>query len=191
MGAQGNGCTWPKADRLLKIESDPLRSSESFASLYAAMTAIGIIDIYYALQRRAWRLVRPRTRGVKVMVFNADGELALIRNSYGRPDLFVLPGGGVRPFERPVMAAAREVREELGLVVMGIKFRSRHSSQAEGKRDEIHLFEALVDGRPEVDDFEVEEVRFVSLENLPAATSPATRRRIDEYLGRKVADGSW
>lgn len=89
------------------------------------------------------------------------------------------------------MAAAREVREELGLVVMGIKFRSRHSSQAEGKRDEIHLFEALVDGRPEVDDFEVEEVRFVSLENLPAATSPATRRRIDEYLGRKVADGSW
>ena len=155
------------------------------------MTAIGIIDIYYALQRRAWRLVRPRTRGVKVMVFNADGELALIRNSYGRPYLFVLPGGGVRPFEKPLMAAEREVREGLGLEVIGIKFRSRHSSQAEGKRDEIHLFEALVDGRPEVDDFEVEEVRFVSLENLPAATSPATRRRVDEYLGRQVADGSW
>ena len=155
------------------------------------MTAMRLIDIYYALQKRAWRLIRPRTRGVKVMVFNADGELALIRNSYGRSDLFVLPGGGVRPLEVPALAAAREIREELGLEVTEIKFRSRHSSLAEGKRDEIHLFEAFVDGRPDVDEFELEEARFVSLENLPSATSPATRRRIDEYLGRREPDGSW
>jgi 8-oxo-dGTP pyrophosphatase MutT (NUDIX family) len=104
----------------------------------AAMTAIRIIDIYFALQKRAWRIIRPRTRGVKVMAFNADGELALIRNSYGRSDLFVLPGGGVRPFEGLALAAAREIREELGVEVTQIRFRSRHSSQAEGKRDEIH-----------------------------------------------------
>lgn len=155
------------------------------------MTAIRIFDIYYALQKRAWRLIRPRTRGVKVMVFNADGKLALIRNSYGRSDLFVLPGGGVRPLEMPALAAAREIREELGLEVTEIKFRSHHSSLAEGKRDEIQLFEAFVDGRPDVDEFELEEARFVSLEDLPSATSPATRRRIDEYLGRRKPDGSW
>lgn len=125
------------------------------------------------------------------MVFNADGELALIRNSYGRSDLFVLPGGGVRPFEAPALAAAREIREELGIEVTQITFRSRHSSQAEGKRDEVYLFEAFADSRPDVDEFELEEARFVSLEDLPLATSPATRRRIDEYLGRREPDGSW
>ena len=158
---------------------------------FEAMSSIRIIDIAYALQRRVWRLFRPRTRGVKVMAFNAAGELALIRNSYGRSDLFVLPGGGVRPFEEPARAAARDIREELGLQVSELKFRSRHSSEAEGKRDEIYLFEARVGGPPEVDRFELEEARFVSLDKLPATTSPATRRRVDEFLGLRAPDGNW
>ena len=156
-----------------------------------AMAANGIAGILYALQKRAWRLFRPRTRGVKVMLFNGSGKLMLIRNSYGRSDLFLLPGGGARPFELPAAAAAREVREELGLEMAGLKFRSLHRNSAEGKRDEIHLFEAVVDGAPRLDKFEIEEARFVTLEDLPSTTSPATRRRIDEYLGRRRPDGSW
>jgi 8-oxo-dGTP pyrophosphatase MutT (NUDIX family) len=125
------------------------------------------------------------------MLFNASGELVLIRNSYGLSDLFVLPGGGVRPFEKPAAAATREIKEELGLDMARLKLRSLYWSSAEGKRDEIHLFEALVEGAPEVDDFEVEEARFVALEDLPLTTSPATRRRIDEYLGRREPDDRW
>ena len=48
----------------------------------------------YRLQRLAWRLLRPRTRGVKVMLFNEAGELLLVRHSYGDTGLFLLPGGG-------------------------------------------------------------------------------------------------
>jgi 8-oxo-dGTP pyrophosphatase MutT (NUDIX family) len=155
------------------------------------MPANRIMDILYVLQKSAWRVFRPRTRGVKVMLFNANSELVLIRNTYGRSDHFVLPGGGVRPFENPAVAAAREVEEELGLAVSELKLRSRHSSSFEGKRDEIHLFEAVVEGAPELDQFEVKEARFVGLECLPSATSPATRRRIEEYLGRREPDGSW
>jgi 8-oxo-dGTP pyrophosphatase MutT (NUDIX family) len=150
-----------------------------------------IIAFAYEVQKRAWRLLRPRTRGVKVMVFNANGELALIRNSYGRSDLFVLPGGSVRPFEDPELAAAREIREELGLEVRRVRFRSRHSSVAEGKRDDIHLFEAVADSPLQMDDFELEEARFISLDKLPSTTSPATRRRIEEYLGTRELDGTW
>ena len=156
-----------------------------------AMAGRRIIDIIYALQRVLWQVVRPHTRGVKIMLFNANGELALIRNAYGRSDLFVLPGGGVRLFEEPAKAAAREVKEELGLDITKLEFRSQHLSLDEGKRDEIHLFEALVHGTPQMDKFELEEIRFVAPDNLPSATSPATRRRIEEYLGHRALNGSW
>ena len=150
-----------------------------------------IIDVIFALQKAVWKMVRPQTRGVKVMLFNANDELALIRNAYGRSDLFVLPGGAIRPFEEPAHAAVREVKEELGLEITRLKLRSQHSTSAEGKRDEIYLFEALVHGTPQLDKFEVEEVRFAPLEDLPSATSPATRRRIEEYLGQRALDGNW
>ncbi len=155
------------------------------------MAANNMINRVYALQKWAWRIVRPRTRGVKVMLFNTNGELILIRNAYGRSDLFVLPGGGIRPFENPATAAAREVKEELGFEITELKFRSQHSTSAEGKRDEIHLFEGLVNGEPQMDDFELEDARFVGLQNLPSATSPATRRRIEEYLGERKPSGTW
>jgi 8-oxo-dGTP pyrophosphatase MutT (NUDIX family) len=150
-----------------------------------------LLNRIYAVQKVAWRVLRPRTRGVKVMLFNADGEMILIRNSYGRSDLFVLPGGGVRPFEAPAKAAAREVREELGLHVTQVRLRSQHASEAEGKRDAIHLFEGRVDGVPRLRGIELEEACYVALDALPPATSPATRRRIDEYLGIREPDGRW
>lgn len=125
------------------------------------------------------------------MLFNHNGELALVRNSYGNRELFVLPGGGIRPLEKPSEAAKREIKEELGVIVATVKFRSCHSSAAEGKRDEVHLFEALVDSDLKIDGTEVLEARFASLDNLPKTTSPATRRRIEEYLGMREPDGYW
>lgn len=41
------------------------------------------MQLVYRAQKLLWRLFRPHTRGVKVMLFNADGEILLIRNSYG------------------------------------------------------------------------------------------------------------
>ena len=173
------------------FESAPLRTSASWANKLAAMTRKRLLDVAYMLQKSMWRLARPRTRGVKVMLFNADGELALIRNSYGHSDIFVLPGGGIGLFEQPAVAARREIREELGVETEELVLRSRHSSTAEGKRDEIHLFEARVRGTLNIDRVEIAEARFASLADLPQSTSPATRRRIDEFLGLREADGSW
>lgn len=150
-----------------------------------------LIQLLYSTQKWAWRTFRPRTRGVKIMLFDPAGDLLLIRNAYGRTDQFVLPGGGTRPFETPAAAAKREVKEELGLEVLRLKLRSRHFSSAEGKRDQIHLFEGLVDGSPSADGVEVLEALFVTPKRLPASTSSATRRRVEEYLGRRDPDGSW
>ena len=63
---------------------------------------------------RAWSMVvRPHTRGVKVIVCAGD-ELLLVRHSYG-PRTWDLPGGFARrrePFEE---TARREIAEELEL----------------------------------------------------------------------------
>ena len=149
------------------------------------------LDLIARGKRRVGSALRVRTRGVKVMLFNGAGEVMLIRNSYGRTDLWVFPGGGMRPFESAAAAAAREVREELKCEVAGLRFVSSHFSRAEGKRDTIRLFHALALGEPEVDGFEVEEARFFPLDALPGRTSPATRRRIEEYRGKRAPDGLW
>src|SRR5262245_46185579 len=149
------------------------------------------LDLAFRLQKWLWKLLQPQTRGVKVLLFNPAGELMLIRNSYGRSDLFVLPGGGIRPWEGPEKAALREVREELGCVADALQQVSTHFSNAEGKRDTIHLFAAQIDGHFQADNFEVEEARFFALDALPHNISAATMRRIDERIGKRKRDGRW
>lgn len=145
----------------------------------------------HRLRRLVWRVLRPRTRGVKVMVFNEAGELLLVRHSYGNTALFMLPGGGIRPFEAPEAAAVREVREELGCAVEALTFVSLHHSASEGKRDTVHLYRARAAGEIRIDGIEIAEARFVALEALPDSVSPATRRRIAEHLGERERGGTW
>jgi 8-oxo-dGTP pyrophosphatase MutT (NUDIX family) len=149
------------------------------------------IDLLYRLQKRLWRIVRPHTRGVKAMLFDEAGALLLVRNSYGRSDLWVLPGGGIKPFEAPDAAARREVREEVGCEAEGLVLRSTHANGSEGKRDTVFLFVGRASGAPVPDGLEVAQADFFALDALPEATSPATRRRVDEHLGHRAADGRW
>ncbi|MEA3062946.1 MAG: hypothetical protein QOJ94_2727 [Sphingomonadales bacterium] len=139
-----------------------------------------LMQIGYRVRRFLLRLLRIRTRGVKVMAFNERGELLLVRNSYGPSHLFVLPGGGIGRREEPAAAASREVREETGLEMRALELAGIYVSAAEGKRDSIHLFRGRADGVPRPDGVEVEEAGFFPLDALPAATSAATRRRVAE-----------
>lgn len=145
----------------------------------------------YRVQRLVWRVFRPHTRGVKVMLFNNAGALLLVRHSYGNTVLFMLPGGGIRPFEAPEAAAVREVREELGCALEDLTFVSAHTSSHEGKRDTVHLYRATAAGEIRIDGVEIDEARFFPLDALPPSVSPATLRRIAEYRGEREADGSW
>ena len=150
-----------------------------------------LLQIAWRLRKLTFRLLRVRTRGAKVMAFNAAGELLLIRNSYGRTHLFVLPGGGIGRRETPEAAAARELREETGLEAQELRFVSTHANRAEGKRDTVHLFTARVEGVPRADGFELQEARFFPLDSLPENVSKATRRRIREHRGERTPDGRW
>ena len=150
-----------------------------------------VMQILYRLRKTAFRIFRVRTRGAKVMVFNPAGELLLIRNSYGRTHLWVLPGGGIGRRETPEAAGAREVKEEVGLEVTRLTRVSEHFNGAEGKRDTIYLFTARTEGTPAIDNLEVEEARFFGLGALPVDVSTATLRRIAEFKGERSPDGRW
>lgn len=145
----------------------------------------------HRLRRLAWRLLRLRTRGVKVMIFNAAGELLLVRHAYGRTDLYMLPGGGIRRSEQPEAAALREIQEELNCPLEDLAFVSLHTATQEGKNDTVHLYRARAAGDIRIDGVEIDEARFFPLAPLPPGVSPATLRRIAEYQGEREADGSW
>ena len=87
-----------------------------------------LIQVTYAVQKWLWRVIRPNTRGVKVMLFNTEGAIMLIRNSYGRSEQFVLPGGGVRPFEQLEAAAVREV----DACITGVRFATKARKKSGG-----------------------------------------------------------
>lgn len=150
-----------------------------------------VIQSLYRCRRALVGLLRLRTRGVKVLLLNTRGELLLIRNSYGDSRAFVLPGGGIRPFETPAAAALREVREEVGIAAKRLTALSVHQSQAEGKRDTVHLFSAYSADMPIPDGVEVAEARFFPLGALPETVSAATLRRIGEFRGERPVDAAW
>ena len=147
------------------------------------------MQIVYRIRKAVRRLLRLSTRGAQVMVFNPKGEILLVRNSYGPNHLFVLPGGGIGRNETPEAAAAREVKEEVGLDVRRLARVSRHAHR--GRAGTVYLFTAEADGAPRSDSFEIEEARFFALDALPPNVSSPVLRRIAERRGERTPDGSW
>ena len=134
----------------------------------------------HTLWRLSWRITRPRTRGVKVMVFDGQGRVLLIRNAYGDTTAWVLPGGGLNHAETPETGAQREVMEETGCTLSDLSPLAEFHSSKEGKRDTVFLFRALASEAPHSQPGEVAEAAFFPLDRLPPKVSPATLRRLTE-----------
>lgn len=149
------------------------------------------INLAFALRRRVLRLLRWPTRGVKVAAFDGAGRLLLVRNGYGRSELWVLPGGGVGRRETSDAAARRELMEEVGCRLSDVRAIGEYRSRAEGKRDTVHLYRGVTADPPRADGVEVIEARFFPLDASPPETSPATLRRIAELRGERESDGTW
>jgi 8-oxo-dGTP pyrophosphatase MutT (NUDIX family) len=145
----------------------------------------------YRVRRTVLRVLRWRTRGVKVMAFDAAGRVLLVRHAYGRGDLWMLPGGGIARGEKPADAARREVREEVGCALSDVLLLGVFEARSEGRRDRVTLFRARTDDVPAADGREIAEARFFAPDALPDAASPATRRRVEEVLGMRQGDGRW
>ncbi len=150
-----------------------------------------LLQIAHHARRTLYRLLRVKTVGVKVMLFDGDGHLLLVRNNYGKTQQHLLPGGGVKRHEAPMAAAAREVREEVGVDADDLTLFGIYVSELEGRRDTIHLFTARTRDQAEADGVEVAEARFFTLDALPETLSAATARRIAEYRREQPVSPRW
>lgn len=145
--------------------------------------------------RIVWRITRPRTIGVRAILLDQDGRIALVRHTY--LDHWYLPGGGVKKGESIHAALLRELAEEVGVTdarierVLGV-----YHSRREGKDDHIVIFVAYAGPNASAelrraDLAEIEEAGWFAPDALPPSLSPATARRIAEYRQGVAGTGAW
>lgn len=152
-----------------------------------------LINLPHRLWRLYWKIRKPRTLGVKALLTNPAGDILLVRTSYEA--YWALPGGGVDKYEHPADAILRELREEARFdsdTIRSMQIGGIYTNAAQGKSDTIILYEIAVTSGGEVQpQAEVSEAGFFPTDRLPPATSPATRRRIDESLHRIERSKQW
>lgn len=143
--------------------------------------------------RLLWRIGKPRTIGVRALLRDRDGRVALVRHTYA--DHWYLPGGGVKKGESIEAALMRGLAEEVAIAdvvierVLGV-----YHSRQEGKDDHIVIFvvrTAACGVLARADLREIEQAGWFAVDGLPETTSPATRRRIAEYLQGVTGTGAW
>lgn len=133
-----------------------------------------VLTAGHRMRRLWWRLRRPRTYGVKVLLRHPEdpGQFLAVRHSYVDQDRWALPGGRYRPArETPAAAARREVREELGLGTTGeLAELTTLEARTEGKRDALTLLSGTADGVEVRTSLELREARWLrtDLADVPA-----------------------
>jgi len=145
----------------------------------------------YRLRAIYWRIFQPHVYGVRVIAENDAGEILLIRHSYGRGDLYMLPGGGIKRGETAERAACRELFEEVGCTARGAKLFGEYLDQSHGAKDHISVFVVHTADIPKADGKEIIEAGFHPPHQLPETLSPATKRRLDERQSGHIPCSKW
>lgn len=150
---------------------------------------------FYPLLRpmmHAWFLLsRGMTLGVRAAIVS-EGKIMLVRHTYVGG--WQLPGGGVELGEDAETAMTREVREEAAILIGAPpRLHGVFHNRAVSGRDHVLVY--VVDRfdvlGPKVPDREIAEARFFPLDDLPAATTPGTRRRLHEIASGLRPSRAW
>lgn len=150
-----------------------------------------LITLAYKLSQMVWKITRPITIGVRVVLVS-EGRFLLVKPSYQA--VWTLPGGGVEPRETLEQAARREILEEVGARAGELHLLGIYTSFLENKNDHIVVFcaDLLSQDENHRPDAEIEQQGFFTLDDLPENTAPGARRRLEEYLsGGGPHAGMW
>lgn len=139
--------------------------------------------IAYSLKLNWNRIVRPEAYGVYIAVW-VKHRVLIIKNSY--KSCYTLPCGGIHKGETKVLAATRELSEEVSIHASPctLNLAAQFVSHVEFMQDNISLYELCLDEIPEfsIDRREVVEADFKTIgEALKMDLFPVVR----EYLHNK------
>lgn len=134
--------------------------------------------------RHRWRRLTGRPlAGVSVLVTDLDGQLLLVRHSYG-PEAWALPGGAMGKGETPEAAARREVAEEVGCALADVRIVQTFEETISGAPHTAYLVTGRTLDRPRPDGREVVAAKFSPLHSLPEPQTALTRKRIAAWKAR-------
>jgi ADP-ribose pyrophosphatase YjhB (NUDIX family) len=140
----------------------------------------------YMTVRALWA---PTVMGVAALVLDAEGRVLFVRHGYSPG--WRLPGGGVGRGEPPEDAVLRELREEVGLTGGSASFVSLHSRKVGWATMVVALYRVAggtLDFRPNL---EIREICFADPRHPPEGATPATLRRLAEFLGYAQLSPHW
>lgn len=139
------------------------------------------LRLAHGIRRRWWRIARVQLVGCRIFAFDGEGQVLLIRHSYGSGN-WMLPGGGLGRGEEPLAAALRELLEETGLALN----QARHFAEVEeplyGTVNRVHLVAGLAEGEVRIDCREVIEAQYFPAHALPPDLSPMLALRFADWL---------
>lgn len=132
-------------------------------------------------RRKFWQVRRPTVEGVRVLALDREGRVLLIRQSYGS-DGWVPPGGGLDAGEDPVVAAARELREETGCSLADAREVLVLVENLHGAANIVHLVAGRADCEPVADGREIVAAAFFALDALPRPMSARMIEALPEWV---------
>lgn len=141
------------------------------------------LNVAFRLRNKLRRITGKTRDGVSIIGRDFDGQILLIRHSYG-PAGWYFPGGGIGLGESPEQAARRELREETGCAINALKLVGMVDEVLSGAAHQAHVFEGVINDTPRADGREVVEARFFPTHSLPEPLSPRTRVRLEMWQAR-------
>ena len=135
----------------------------------------------HALRKNWWRWRKPLLLGCRVLAFDAEGRVLLIRHSYGSGS-WMLPGGGIARGKDPLDAALRELAEETACALDEAVLFAVVDEPLFGTTNRVHLVTGSARGAPLADGREVIAARFFAECALPPDLSQMVGRHLGEWL---------
>jgi 8-oxo-dGTP pyrophosphatase MutT (NUDIX family) len=148
-----------------------------------------MLSLIWRVKNILLSLLKRKTVGARALLIRDDMVL-LVKHSYIKG--WHTAGGGVDAGESGMQALIRELREEVGVTlesppdILGFY----HNSN-EGRDDYIIMYVATDFTIVPATSLEITMLSWFPLDTLPDDISPATKRRIEEYLGTRPLSDLW
>ena len=115
------------------------------------------------------------------MVFNAEGEVLLLKHAMRPYSAWGLPGGFIDRGEQPETAIKRELLEEAGIELEKIEMYRVRTIRT---HIEI-LYTAMCSGKAVVSSGEIEELGWFAAENFPEGLGYGQRELIEKVMAER------
>ena len=128
-----------------------------------------------------WRIRKPLLLGCRVLAFDGEGRVLLVRHSYGS-GRWLLPGGGIAKGEAPLQAALRELAEETACALEDPREIAVIEEPLAGTTNRVHIVTGRARGVPHGDGREIVAAQFFALNALPAELAQQLRLHLTDWV---------